>query len=302
MKIAVVGSTMMDIVSYTDKLPAAGETRAVRDFHTAGGGKGANQAVAAARLGADVLFVSCIGDDMFGDQCRMNYEREAIDTRYVMAPKGVSNGVATIIVEEDGQNRILINKGANDALTPAKLKEAEQAIAACGFIILQLEIPIETVYAAIDMGVAHQIPVLLNPAPARADLDIEKVCACEFFVPNETELSILTGKPTTTVEEIKTAAAELLARGLKNVIVTMGARGSLWLTKERTEFVPTAKVRAVDSTGAGDSYIGCFAETWSRTGDILASMRRASRYAADSVTKPGTQDSYATKKAFEGND
>ena len=301
MKIAVIGSTMMDIVSYTDKIPAAGETRAVRDFHTASGGKGANQAVAAARLGADVLFVSCVGDDIFGDQCRMNYEREAIDTRYVTAPKGSSNGIATIIVEEDGQNRILINRGANDALTPARLKEAEQAIAACGLIVLQLEIPIETVYAAIDMGKAHQIPVLLNPAPARADLDIEKVCACDFFVPNETELSILTGKPTTTVEEIKAAAGELLARGLKNVIVTMGARGSLWLTKDRMELVPTEKVKAVDSTGAGDSYIGCFAETWSRTGDILASMRRASRYAADSVTKPGTQDSYATEKAFEGN-
>ena len=298
MKIAVIGSTMMDVVSYIDRIPEAGETRAVKGFHTAGGGKGANQAIAAGRLGADVLFVTAVGDDIFGEKCRKNYELCGLDTRYVYTAPGIPNGIATILVDESGQNRILISKGANDELTPARLQAAEPEIVSCGLIVLQLEIPVETVYAAIDMGVRHHIPVLLNPAPACADLDLAKVCQCDFFVPNETELSILTGKPTNTVEQIRAAAKGLTNHGLKNVIVTMGSRGSLWVTKDQEEMVGAQKVKAVDSTGAGDSFIGCFVETWSRTGDILQSMRRASRYDACSLTKPGTQDSYLKKEEF----
>lgn len=298
MKIAVIGSTMMDVVSYIDRIPEAGETRPVKGFHTAGGGKGANQAIAAGKLGADVLFITAVGDDIFGEKCRKNYEACGLDTGYVYTAPGIPNGIATILVDESGQNRILISKGANDELTPEKLKEAETEIAKCGLIVLQLEIPVETVYAAIDLGVRHRIPVLLNPAPARDDLDLNKVCQCDFFVPNETELSILTGRSTDTVGQIRAAARELTDRGLKNVIVTMGSRGSLWVTKDKEEIVEAQKVKAVDSTGAGDSFIGCFVETWSRTGDILQSMQRASRYAALSVTKPGTQDSYLTKEEF----
>lgn len=299
MKIAVIGSTMMDVVSYIDRIPEAGETRAVKGFHTAGGGKGANQAIAAGKLGADVLFITAVGDDIFGEKCRKNYELCGLDTRHVYTAAGIPNGIATILVDESGQNRILISKGANDELTPARLQTAEVEIASCGLIVLQLEIPVETVYAAIDMGVRHHIPVLLNPAPARDDLDLARVCQCDFFVPNETELSILTGKPTDTIEQIRAAAKELTNHGLKNVIVTMGSRGSLWVTKDKEEKVEAQKVKAVDSTGAGDSFIGCFVETWGRTGDILQSMQRASRYAALSVTKPGTQDSYPTKDEFK---
>lgn len=298
MKIAVIGSTMMDVVSYVDKVPEAGETRESQGFHIAGGGKGANQAVAAAKLGADVLFVTSVGDDLFGRACRKNYETCGIDTRYVMTAKDTPNGVASIFVEASGQNRIVITKGANNALTPQRLKEAEEAIASCGLIVLQLEIPLETVYAAIEMGRVHGIPVLLNPAPAIRDLDIAMACQCDFFVPNETELAILTGCPTGTEEEIRKAAGLLLDRGLKNVIVTMGGQGSLWLSADGVQKVDASRVKAVDSTGAGDSYIGCFAETWSRTGDILQAMQRASRYAALSVTRPGTQDSYADQEEF----
>ncbi len=298
MKIAVIGSTMMDVVSYTDTVPAAGETREARDFHMAGGGKGANQAVAAAKLGAEVLFVTAVGDDVFGETCRKNYEACGIDTRYVMTAKGKPNGVATILVEESGQNRILICKGANDALTPERLREAEPVIAECGLIVLQLEIPLETVYEAIEQGKRHDIPVLLNPAPAQPGLEVDRIVSCEFFVPNETELALLTGLETDTEEGVLQAANTLLEKGIKNVIVTMGSRGSLWVTKDGAKQVSAEKVKAVDTTGAGDSYIGCFVETWSRTGDILASMQRASRYAADAVTRPGTQDSYATREMF----
>lgn len=298
MKIAVIGSTMMDVVSYIGRMPDAGETCHVKGFHTAGGGKGANQAIAANKLGADILFMTAVGDDIFGAQCRKNYETCGLDTRHVYTIPGVPNGIATILVDESGQNRILISKGANGELTPARLQSAEAEIAACGLIVLQLEIPVETVYAAIDMGVRHHIPVLLNPAPARDDLDLTKVCQCDFFVPNETELSILTGKATDTLDQIRAAAKELTYHGLKNVIVTMGSRGSLWMTKDKEELVAAQKVKAVDSTGAGDSFIGCFVESWSRTGNILQSMQRASRYAALTVTKPGTQDSYPTKEEF----
>ena len=299
MKIAVIGSTMMDVVSYTDKIPAAGETRTATDFHTACGGKGANQAVAAGKLGADVLMVTCVGDDMFGRRALENFTEHHVDPRQVRVAAGVPNGVATILVEASSQNRILICKGANDHLTPDSIKEAAADLEKYGLFVLQLEVPLPTVYAAIDFAVAHKIKVLLNPAPATQELDLQKVCECDFFVPNETELSILTGLPTGTIPEIKTAAAKLLDHGLKNIIVTMGDKGSLWLSQDTEKLVPTLKVKAVDTTGAGDAFIGCFVEHYARTGDVAAAMERASKYAALSVTKKGTQDSYAEKKEFE---
>ncbi len=299
-KIAVIGSTVMDVVSYIDKVPEGGETRASQDFHTACGGKGANQATAAAKLGADVLMVSAIGNDAFGKEYLENYKRHGIETRFVNVIEGTATGVASIIVESNGQNRILLYKGANDKFTPEMIQTAGDELKKCGLIVLQLEIPLESVYAAIDFANENKIPVLLNPAPAVKELSIEKACKCDFFVPNETELGILTGMPIETEEEIKAAAKFLLDKGLKNIIVTMGSRGSLWISGDgKEEKVPTRKVQAVDSTGAGDSFIGCFVENYVKTGDIPGSMKRASQYAALGVTKKGTQDSYATKEEFE---
>ncbi len=299
MKIAVIGSTNIDVVSYIDKIPAGGETRAAQNFHTAHGGKGANQAVAAAKLGADVLMVTAVGDDMFGKGALENFKRNNMDTSRVNVVEGVATGVATIIVEASGQNRILLYKGANDKLTPELLAQAEDDLKNCGLIVLQLEIPLETVYAAIDFANENKIPILLNPAPAVKELSIEMACKCDFFVPNETELGILTDMPVGSREEVKAAAASLLAKGLKNIIVTLGSKGALWLANDIEEYVPTRKVQAVDSTGAGDSFIGCFVEHYTESGDILASIKRASQYATLSVTKKGTQDSYATADEFE---
>lgn len=299
MKIAVIGSTMMDIVSYTDTMPEAGETRSASGFHIACGGKGANQAIAAGKLGADVLMMTSVGDDIFGENARDNFIKHNVNTKYVFTAKKIANGVATIIVDASGQNRILINKGANEYLTPGLISMASDDLKQCGLFVLQLEVPLETVYAAIKFAKENNIQVLLNPAPASKELSFEMACQCDFFMPNETELAILTGKPTGTVDEIRAAAKGLLDNGLKNIIVTMGSRGSLWLTKDREELVPTLKVAAADSTGAGDAFIGCFAEHYARTGDILAAMQRASKYAALSVTKEGTQDSYAERTEFE---
>ena len=289
MKIAVIGSTNMDLVSYTDKLPEAGETREAQAFHTACGGKGANQAIAAGKLGADVMMVTVIGDDLFGEKSMDNFMENNINTEFVWTATGVASGVATILVDSTSQNRILIHKGANDCLTPDVIEEAAEALKGCGLIVLQLEVPIETVYAAIDFGKENNIPVLLNPAPANK----------AFFVPNETELSILTGMPTGTEEQVKAAAQTLVDKGLKNVIVTMGSKGSMWLSKEDYLVVPAVKVEAVDTTGAGDSFIGCFVENYSRTKNIPEAMKEASLYASLSVTRKGTQESYLTREEFE---
>lgn len=298
MKIAVIGSTMMDIVSYMDRMPEGGETRRVEGFHIASGGKGANQAIAAAKLGADVVMMTAVGDDMFGEQSRKNFQNHHIDMSLVKTAKDTSNGIATIVVERSGQNRILINPGANEKLTPADIEKAGAELAACGLFVLQLEVPLETVYAAIRFAKKHGIKVLLNPAPASRELSLDMACQCDFFVPNETELSILVNKPVDTVTQVQEAAKSLVAQGLTNVIVTMGSRGSLLVTAEETQLVPSLKVDAVDSTGAGDAFIGCFVDTYARTQDVLGSMQRASQYAALSVTRKGTQNSYADAREF----
>ena len=298
MKLAVIGSNMIDVISYTDIMPVAGETREVKDFAINCGGKGANQAIAAAKLGADVLMITTIGDDIFGKMVLDNFNAYHVDTKYVQTAKGSSNGIATILVDESSQNRILINKGANTYLTAVDVEAAALDLQQCALCILQLEINLNTVYAAIEFANKHQIPLLLNPAPAIAELDLDMACKCDFFVPNETELNILTGLPVESEAEIKKAALTLVDRGLKNVIVTMGSRGSLWVNKEHCEHVPAYNVHAVDTTGAGDAFIGCFAAVYVKTKDILQAIQQATLFAALSVTKTGTQASYPTEQEF----
>ena len=188
MKLAVIGSNMVDLCAYIHRMPAPGETLEVPDFTIGCGGKGANQAVAAALCGAEVTMVSKVGSDLFADNTIENFKKFGIDARYVTKAPDAPSGIASIFVDESGQNRILIVKGANDLLAPADIDAAATDLKACAMIILQLEAPLPTVYHAIDFGRKHGVPVLLNPAPATKSLDIAKVCACDFFVPNETEL------------------------------------------------------------------------------------------------------------------
>ena len=297
-KIAVIGSTMMDVVSYTDRMPAAGETRRSTGFHIAAGGKGANQAVAAASLGASVMMVTAVGDDLFGENSLANFQTHHIDTQHIMTIPETPNGVASITVEESGQNRILIHEGANGKFTPERLAEAEEELAQCALVVLQLEIPLPTVYAAIDFAHKHAIPIILNPAPAAQELSLEKICQCDFLMPNESELSLITGMPTDSLEEIRAAAQSLLVRGIKNVIVTMGCRGAVWINADQETIVSASKVKAVDTTGAGDAFIGCFAASYVNNGNIKEAIEKASRYATLSVTREGTQDSYADVADF----
>jgi ribokinase len=295
--IAVVGSNMVDMISYIDRMPAEGETLDARGFSIGCGGKGANQAVAAARLGARVLMVTRVGDDLFADNTIANFEANGIDTRHVLRTAAPS-GVAPIFVDPDSRNRILIVKGANALLTPEDIRRAESEIAESDLVILQLEIELAAVYETIALAAEHGIPVLLNPAPARADLDHQVLGRCEFVMPNESELAILTGLPVSSLAEIRVAARQLLVTGPRQVIVTLGERGSLWANAEQELLVPAAPAAAVDTTGAGDAFIGAFADTWTRTHDVSAALQRATRYAADSVTKRGTQSSYASLAEF----
>jgi len=299
MDIAVIGSNMVDLISYIDQMPKAGETLEAAEFELGCGGKGANQAVAAARMGADVMMVTRVGDDLFADNTLRNLQRAGIDTRFVKKVPGVSSGVAPIFVDRStSQNRILIVKGANNHLLPADIDQAADALQQCRLIILQLEIPLETVYAAIDFARRHHIKVILNPAPAARELDIRYACQCEFFIPNETELEILTGMPVDNDDNIRRAGQSLLDQGLRNLIVTLGQRGALWMTDNSCEHVASLPVRALDTSGAGDAFIGCFAQHYIRQNDVLSAMQQAVVYAAYSVTGKGTQRSYPDAAQF----
>ncbi|NLH79653.1 MAG: ribokinase [Phyllobacteriaceae bacterium] len=296
-RIAVVGSNMVDLISYVTRMPDRGETVEAPDFRMGCGGKGANQAVAAAKLGADVMMVTKVGDDVFADNTIANFRRFGVDTTWVEKVPGTSSGVAPIFVEPSGENSILIIKGANAHLLPADIDRAAADLKRCDLILMQLEVPIETVYHTIDFAKANGIETILNPAPA-APLDPEKVSKVTFFTPNQTELALITGLPVGDEAEAVTAAKSLVARGLRTVVVTLGARGALVVTAESVTRVPPVAVTPKDTTGAGDAFIGSFARFYVESRDVLGSLGKAALYAADSITKPGTQTSYATAEEF----
>jgi ribokinase len=298
-RIAVVGSNMVDLVTYVTRMPVRGETIEAPSFEMGHGGKGANQAVAAAKLGASVIMVTKVGDDMFADNTIKNLASFGVDTKHVQRVKGRSSGVAPIMVEPSGENSILIVKGANADLSPADVEGAAEDLKTCDLILLQLEVPLETVYAAIAFGKRHGVKTLLNPAPATPDLDLQRIQDVTFFAPNETELAILTGMPVDSEGEIEAAARSLLARGMGTVIVTMGSRGALLAAPTQTKRIASIKVAPVDTTGAGDAFVGSFARYSAAGSSVEDALNLAVRYAADSVTRRGTQKAYATQAEFE---
>ncbi len=297
-RIAVIGSCMVDLVTYVDRMPEPGETLAAPSFAMGFGGKGANQAVAAARLGADVMMIARVGDDAFGHDTMRNFASVGIDARHVAMVPGASSGVAPIFVEPTGENRILIVRGANDRLLPADIDAASADLLACDLILLQLEIPLETIYHVIDWGAAHGKEVFLNPAPATRALDLSRIGTLAFFAPNQTELAILTGLPTETPTQAEAAARALLAAGIGRVIVTLGAEGALFVATGEAVAISPVRVDPVDTTGAGDAFIGSFAQHYVRSRDVPAALGWASQYAADSITKRGTQTAFATVGEF----
>lgn len=297
-KIAVVGSNMMDLITYVNRMPLRGETIEAPTFEMGHGGKGANQAIAAARLGSQVAMVTRVGDDAFADATIANFERNGIDASHVLRTPDRSSGVAPIFVEPSGENSILIVKGANADLSPADVDAAAPLLAGCQLILMQMEVPVETVYHTVRVAKTLGVPTLLNPAPAAADLDVARLADLAFLTPNETELATLTGLPVNTEAEAEAAARALIARGIGTVVVTMGGRGALLVDAGGARHIAPVKVEPVDTTGAGDAFIGAFAHFYTEGLPVFEALGEAAKYAADSITRRGTQRSYATLADF----
>lgn len=301
-KICVVGACNIDLISYVPRMPAVGETLHGTRFQMGFGGKGANQAVMAAKLGAGVTMIAKLGRDVFGENTRQNFERLGIDTRHVHFTDQAFSGVAPIAVDPDGRNSIIIVTGANDLLTAAEIEAARPEIVAADVLVCQLEIPLEPNLAALRLARAAGVTTIFNPAPAKPELPDEVFQLSDVFCPNETETQLLTGMPVSTLEEAESAARVLLARGARAVILTLGERGSLVVTSDEAQHVPAQAVKAVDSTGAGDAYVGSLAYFLGLGQGLLEAARRAGSIATRSVLKPGTQTSFPSRdEVLEGD-
>jgi ribokinase len=297
-RVAVVGSANVDLTTFSDTFPRPGETLFGQRFDLGFGGKGANQAVAARICGADVLMVAKLGNDLFGEATVKNFASFGIDTSHVRIVDGVSSGVAPIFVEPNGQNRILVVKGANDTLSPADVDAASSALQQVDTIVLQFEIPLETVYYTVRFAQKHRIRCIVNPAPAQR-VNLQELCAADYFIPNETEAEVITGLPVHTIEDAKRCAASLLQQDFRRVIITLGGRGSLLAAPQRTELIDPFPVTPIDTTGAGDAFIGSFAVFLGAGLSEQEALTRANLYAALSTMRVGTQKSLPTRAEFE---
>jgi ribokinase len=297
-KIVVVGSSNMDLVVKSPRIPAKGETILGDDFIMTPGGKGANQAVAAAKLGAEVYFVAKLGDDIFGRQSLSNFQKVGIHTEYVEQTNEAPSGVALITVDDAGDNVIVVAPGANQKLSPDDVKKAQSTIASSGAVAAQLEVPLETVEFAARLANDSGVPFILDPAPAQK-LSDEFLRMVDVLTPNETEAGILTGIKVTDEESALAAAKDLLRRGVKAVILTMGAQGYLLMTKDAAEFVSSVKVDAIDATAAGDAFTGSLGVGLAQGKTLKDAALFANHVAALSVTKMGAQSSMPDAKQVE---
>ena len=293
-KICVVGASNIDLISYVPRLPRMGETLHGTRFHMGFGGKGANQAVMAAKLGGEVAIVTKLGRDIFGENTLKNFQAWGIDTRFVFFTDQAFSGVAPIAVDPEGRNAIIIVTGANDLLTLEEIEAARPAITGAQVVVCQLEIPVEITLAALRIARQAGVTTIFNPAPARPELPEELYQLSDVFCPNESETELLTGLPVTTLEEAERAARVLLERGAGAVILTLGERGSLLVNEQGTTYVSATSVRAVDTTGAGDAFIGSLAYFMAAGKSLSEAMRRANYIAAISVQASGTQTSFPT--------
>lgn len=297
-RIAVVGSANTDLTTFIDRFPKPGETIFGEKFDLGFGGKGANQAVAAKLCGAEVFMVARVGSDLFGPATIQNFQRLGIDTSHVRQVEGVSSGVAPIFVDSSGQNRIIVVKGANDALKPADVDAASAVLTSVDCIVLQFEIPLETVYYTIQFARKNGIRCILNPAPAQP-IDAKSISDLDYFVPNESEAETITGLPIHNLDDAKRSAEKLLTSGIRRVIVTLGANGSLLAGHEGMEHLPAFSVKSVDSTGAGDAFIGSFATFLGEGLPEREAVQRANLYAGLSTTTVGTQKSFYDRPRFD---
>ena len=297
-RIAVVGSANIDLTTFTNQFPKPGETIFGQSFDLGFGGKGANQAVAARLCGAEVFMVARVGSDLFGPATIENFKNLGIDTSQVKQIPGMSSGVAPIFVEPNGQNRILVVKGANDALKPADVDAAAETLKSADCIVLQFEIPVETVYYTMQFARKHGIRCILNPAPAQP-VHLSALKGLDYFVPNESEAETITGCPVKNVGDATECAEKLLGSGIRRVIITLGANGSLLASGDGSEHMPPFSVQSLDSSGAGDAFIGSFAVFLAEGVSEKEAVRRANLYAALSTTGVGTQKSFYDRARFD---
>lgn len=294
MKIVVVGSSNTDMIIKVPRIPKPGETILGGTFQTAAGGKGANQAVAAARAGGEVTFIARVGDDMFGEQAIKGFIEDGINVDYVIKDKNAPSGVAEIFVADDGENSIAVASGANANLSPTDVEAAKQSIISADIMVMQLESPLETIAAAAQLAKANGVEAILNPAPAQP-LSDELLANISILTPNESEAELLTGVAVTDENSAEKAANILQSKGIKTVIITMGAAGVFISSDEFTGKQSGFTVEPIDTTAAGDVFNGALSVGLAGGTSLLEAVKFAQAAAALSVTKLGAQPSAPTK-------
>ncbi len=297
-EIFVIGSLNMDLVVRTTRLPQAGETLAGSEFHLIPGGKGANQAVAASRSGANTHMIGCVGDDAFGEIMLESLRNANVDVNGVSKLSGISTGTATIIVEEGGENRIIIIPGANGSVTYDLVEQKWSLLARSDLVILQHEIPLATVHSIINNCQLLEIPVLLNPAPMYP-IPMDILAALETLVVNEAEAAALTGNSINGLDSAKESAGKILQSGVKTVIITLGENGAILLDNKGFIYHPGYKVPVVDTTAAGDTFVGGYAASITEGNSSTKALEYACAASAIAVTKLGAQTSIPTRDEVE---
>jgi ribokinase len=296
--IVVVGSVNMDLMLQCPHLPVAGETVLGHGFQQAPGGKGANQAVASARLGAGVSLIGCVGDDAFGEAARNALKADGVHTDFLQTVPHSPTGVAMVTSDANGENCIALAPGANQHLLPNQLENAEHLIANAGMVLCQLEIPLATVRQAMRLAQSHNTPFVLNPAPAQT-LSPQDLAGVDTLILNTVEAAMLAGIAVTTREQAEQAAGLLKAAGVSTVIVTLGGDGALVVDATGSKHYPAPKVKAVDTTGAGDTFVGAYATARVMGHPLSEAIDFAQRAAAYSVTHRGAQASMPHRSALE---
>ncbi|MEM7029238.1 MAG: ribokinase [Chloroflexota bacterium] len=297
-KIAVVGSLNMDLVVLTPRIPAPGETIIGGEFNVIPGGKGANQAIAAARLGGDVSMVGRVGEDDFGAALIQNLETAKIEHQHVRRHTEAATGVALIEVDDEAQNSIVVAPGANLVLSRADVEQAEATIAQADILLLQLESPLEAITRAAEIAHANQTTVILNPAPAQP-VPANLLTLVDILVPNESETALLTDLPVDTEEEIRAAGQKLQALGVGAVILTLGERGAFLVSPEKTQLYPTFSVTPIDTTAAGDCFLGGLAVALGEGKSLADAIQWGNAAGALATTKLGAQPSAPTRDSLQ---
>jgi len=298
--VLVIGSANLDVSVSAAVLPLPGETVIGNGAFIALGGKGANQAVAAAACGAATHFVGRVGADAFGRMIQEGLRRRGVHTEELREVDAVATGVASISVEDSGANCIIVVPGANATLTPADLDVLEPLVRGAALLVMQCEIPLETVYRGVELAAAAGRPVILNPAPARAGLDLSRIARhLTYLVPNETEAAQIAGRQIETVQDATDFGNRLIAQGIDCVIVTLGAQGCVAVDAQSARHYPGHRVAAIDTTGAGDAFVGCLAAGLATGRSRDESIRRAVLYSALSTTQRGAEASYPRLEEFE---